>query len=132
MPTFFYDAECGICDVTVAFLLRHSEGEQLQFVPLQSEVGKAILAQYGVVDPDIKAAYFCSEGRVVAQSDAIVGALCCCRFPASCLAVFRLIPRAIRDACYRLVARNRYRISFLSKPKCRILSPAERGRFLQL
>ena len=131
MPTFFYDGECGICDVTVAFLLRHSDVGQLRFVPLQSEVGKDMLAQHGVVDPDMKAAYFYREGRVVARSDAIAGALRCCRFPASGLAVFRVIPRWIRDACYRFVARNRYRISFLSKPKCRILSPTERGRFLQ-
>ncbi|MDA7510879.1 DCC1-like thiol-disulfide oxidoreductase family protein [Verrucomicrobia bacterium] len=128
-PLFFYDAECGICDATISFFLNHSEPHRLHFAPLQSEYAKAILAGNGIVDPDIKAAYFCDQGAVVSKSSAILGGLSCCWSPYRWMTVFRVIPPFIRDFGYDFVARNRYRISRLSKTQCRVLKPEERPRF---
>jgi predicted DCC family thiol-disulfide oxidoreductase YuxK len=129
-PLFFYDAECGICDATISFFLKHSESHRLHFAPLQSEFAKSILAENGIVDPDIKAAYFCDQGVVVSKSSAILGGLSCCRSPYRWMTVFRVIPPFLRDFGYDLVARNRHRISRLSKTQCRVLKPEERSRFL--
>ncbi len=132
VPIFFYDAECGICDRTVAFLLEHAPAEKLRFAPLQSEIGMAILADEGIVDPEMRAAYFYDSSGAVAKSGAVLSGLACCRSPYSMLAIFRVIPRSIRDFFYDLVARNRYRLSYFSKPRCRVLSTEERSRFLGL
>jgi predicted DCC family thiol-disulfide oxidoreductase YuxK len=128
-PLFFYDAECGICDATISFFVNHSESHRLHFAPLQSENAKAILAENGIVDPDIKAAYFYDQGVVVSKSSAILGGLSCCRSPYRWMTLFRVIPPFIRDYGYDLVARNRHRISSLRKTQCRVLKPEERSRF---
>ena len=132
VPIFFYDAECGICDRTIAFFLKHSPSQNLRFAPLQSKIGQAILAAEGIVDPEMRAAYFCDSSGAVAKSGAILAGLSCCRAPYSMLSIFRLIPSGIRDFFYDLVAQNRYRISILSQPSCRILSPEEQSRFLEV
>lgn len=41
----------------------------------------------------------------------------------------RVIPRGLRDAAYRFVARNRYRW-FGHRDTCRLPTPAERARFV--
>ena len=130
VPIFFYDAECGICDRSVAFLLKHSPSENLLFAPLQSEFGKATLAERGIVDPEMRAAYFCDSSGAVAKSTAVLKGLARCRQPFSILSLLRFIPEGIRDFFYDLVARNRYRIPWLKKPVCRILTPEERARIL--
>jgi predicted DCC family thiol-disulfide oxidoreductase YuxK len=50
-------------------------------------------------------------------------------FPWNLATVFLIVPRPIRDAVYRWVARNRYRW-FGKKDTCRLPSPEERARFL--
>lgn len=128
-PLFFYDAECGICDSTISFFLKNSESHRLHFAPLQSEYAKSILAEHGIVDPDIKAAYYFDHGVVVSKSSAILGGLSCCRNPYRWMTVFRVVPPFLRDFGYDFVARNRHRISRLSKTQCRVLKPQERPRF---
>ena len=129
-PIFFFDAECGICDATISFFLKHSDSGKLHFVALQSQTAKSLLAKNGIVDPDIKAAYFSGPDGVVSKSSAILGGLACCRKPYSLLVCLRGIPQGMRDAVYDLVARNRHRISRLSKTECRIPTAEERARFL--
>ena len=41
----------------------------------------------------------------------------------------RLLPRALRDRLYRLVARNRYRL-FGRRDTCRLPDPDQRDRFI--
>ena len=43
--------------------------------------------------------------------------------------VLRIIPRALRDAVYDLIARHRYRW-FGKRAECRIPEPSDRDRFL--
>ena len=45
------------------------------------------------------------------------------------LAVFRWVPRPIRDGLYRWIARNRYRW-FGKRDACRLPTPQEREQFL--
>ncbi len=129
-PIFFYDGECGVCDATISFFLRHSEPGKLHFAALQSKLAQSLLAKEGIVDPDIKAAYFSGPNGIVSKSSAVLGGLACCRKPYSLLVCFGVIPQVIRDAAYDFVARNRHRISRLSKTECRIPSAEEKARFL--
>ncbi len=50
-------------------------------------------------------------------------------FPYSLAGVFRVFPKALRDAVYRWIARNRYRW-FGRRDACRLPTPVERERFL--
>ncbi|MEL7063535.1 MAG: DCC1-like thiol-disulfide oxidoreductase family protein, partial [Bacteroidota bacterium] len=50
-------------------------------------------------------------------------------FPFALAWVFMLVPGFIRDAVYKVIARNRYRW-FGKRDSCRLPTPAERARFL--
>jgi predicted DCC family thiol-disulfide oxidoreductase YuxK len=45
------------------------------------------------------------------------------------MGVFRVVPRPIRDAVYRVIARNRYRL-FGKRETCWVPAPEYRGRIL--
>ena len=125
---FFYDGDCGFCDSTVQFLLRHSAPERLSFCPLQSEYARDFFNHQALPQPDLTTAYYWKDGRLYSKSSAVLFALTCCRKPVSFLGLLFIIPEIPRDAVYEFVARNRRRTS--SKSGCRILSAQDRQRFL--
>lgn len=69
------------------------------------------------------------EGKLYQQSEAALRAAQLLGFPWMLLAVFWVVPRPIRDAVYRWIARNRYRW-FGRKEACPLPSPETSARFL--
>ncbi|HEU4996833.1 MAG TPA: DCC1-like thiol-disulfide oxidoreductase family protein [Gemmatimonadaceae bacterium] len=135
-PTLLYDGECGFCDRTVKFALRHDPHGPLRFAALQSQRGLAVRARHpevaGVdsllwVEDGLEGA--ASAERVWAKSD---GALRLARYLggvwAVAAAVARLVPRPLRDAMYDAFARHRYRW-FGRADACELPSPEQRARF---
>ena len=62
------------------------------------------------------------------RSDAALAIALTLGCPWSLLAVFRLVPRPLRDAVYDFIARNRLRI-LGRREACYLPTPAERARF---
>jgi predicted DCC family thiol-disulfide oxidoreductase YuxK len=69
------------------------------------------------------------DGRVFTMSDAVLEIVRYMRFPYPLLLVGYMLPRFIRDALYRVVARNRYRW-FGRQDSCMMPTPDLRHRFL--
>ncbi|HWV58104.1 MAG TPA: DCC1-like thiol-disulfide oxidoreductase family protein [Longimicrobiales bacterium] len=129
-PIVFYDGECGLCQRSVQWLLRHDPEGVLRYAPLEGETAqRSALPPLGedrgawslVYQEDGKH-FLGSEGvlRAVKRLGGIWG-------PAAALAL--LVPRAIRDGVYRTVARNRYRL-FGRLDACQLPTPQTRDRFL--
>lgn len=130
-PILLFDGVCNLCDGAVQFVMRHDRAERFRFAPLQSDAAKPLLAR-----ADLDAAYLDSlvlvdeAGRVLVGADAALGVAARLDGPWPALArVGRVVPRALREAVYRFIARHRYRV-FGQKEACRIPTPAERARFL--
>jgi predicted DCC family thiol-disulfide oxidoreductase YuxK len=130
-----YDGECGLCQFTVRWMLGHDREGRLLFAQQQGAVGRAVFERHGLdmkqVDSVVLVSWFEVPGeRVALRSDAILEALTVLgggwRWVAG---VGRLVPRGVRDAVYRWVARNRMRL-FGGADVCAVLSEAERARFL--
>ncbi|MGL6290928.1 MAG: thiol-disulfide oxidoreductase DCC family protein [Silanimonas sp.] len=126
-----FDGVCTLCSGWVHFLLaRPRLPADLQFAAMQGAHGRKLLMEAGI-DPDDPATFlFLDRGRALTDSDALAAVLAHLgpgwRLVA---ALIRLTPRALRDAGYRLIARNRYRW-FGQREAC-LLPPAdERARFL--
>lgn len=127
-PIIFFDGVCGLCNRFVDLMLRADKRGLFRFAPLQGETAKALLPPlpeeahaWSVVYRDEHGTYRESEAvlRVLGRLGGWWGTL----------AVFRCLPRALRDAVYRLIARNRYRW-FGKRETCRLPTPEERARFL--
>jgi len=136
-PILLYDGICGLCNRFVQFILRRDSKGTFLFAPLQSALAARILARHGANAGDLDAAYVVLDHqlpgeRLLSRSDAA-------RFVLSQIgggwaglaALSRILPRAAREAGYRLVARNRYRI-FGRYDECMLPSPEARTRFLDL
>jgi len=126
-----YDGACGLCAASVRFVLRHERSHHLRFAPLAGATGSALRARHPeLAGLDSMIWYEPAHDRVRVRSDA---ALAVARYLGGPWAVAggagRLVPGAIRDLIYDLVARHRHR---LAGPVCVLPEAGQRDRFLDL
>ncbi|MGB0330664.1 MAG: thiol-disulfide oxidoreductase DCC family protein [Planctomycetota bacterium] len=129
-PLLLYDGECGLCSHAVQFILRRDRRRRMLFAPLQSETGREILAAAGL-DPSDRTTMILrtGPGAVLVRSDAALTAAADLRGPWRWAAGLRWIPRPLRDAVYRLIARFRHRI-FPAPAACLLPDPGDAHRFI--
>ena len=127
-----FDGVCNLCNSTVQFILRHDSEGQFRFASQQSEAGRRLLAEHGIPASDALAdSVVVIEGeRVWLESDAALHILYRIGGVWSFPYIFRWLPKSFRDAVYRWVARNRYRI-FGKRESYMIPTPELRSRFLE-
>jgi predicted DCC family thiol-disulfide oxidoreductase YuxK len=130
-----YDGECGLCQHTVRWMLRHDPEGRLLFAPQQWPIAAQVFANHGLDITQVNSAVLVSnfgepQEALVIRSNAILRCLTVLGGFWKVLATMaRLVPRPIRDAAYRLLARNRLRL-FGTAELCALPTPAERARFL--
>jgi predicted DCC family thiol-disulfide oxidoreductase YuxK len=128
-PVVLFDGVCNLCEGAVRFLVLRDPAGVFRFAPLQSEVGRRLLARHGL-SPDSLDTFVLVEGdRARVHSDAFLGIARRLPAPWSWLRVLALLPRRLRDAVYGVVVRNRYRW-FGRKEACLVPTPELRARFL--
>jgi len=133
MPTppavILFDGVCNLCNGFVQFVLTHDAQAHFQFASLQSAVGQELLATHGVtVAATPESVVLVEGGRVFTHSEAvlrILRQLSGWRW----LYALRVLPRGLRDAAYRWVARHRYRW-FGRQDACWLPTPDLQARFL--
>ena len=104
-----FDGVCGLCVPAVRLVIRYDREARFRFASLQSEAGQELARRYGI-DPDsLSSVVLIEEGRAYVESDAALRIARRLRRPISWLRVLRILPAALRDAVYRVVARRRYR-----------------------
>lgn len=127
-PILFYDGECGLCAKSVQWCLDHDTRARLRFAPLQGRT-YAALAPTGKPS-DLQSVVLFDERRLHTQSDAVLRLLRIVGGGWSVLGTLaRIVPRSLRDAAYRFVARRRH-AWFGAADRCRLPTPAENARFL--
>lgn len=129
-PLLLYDGVCALCSAAVAFVLKRDRSRTVRFAPLQGATAAGFLAerpQLAGVDSMI---WIDADGQAFTRSAAALALL---RHAgggwAAVAAVSGVIPSALRDALYDLVAHTRYRI-FGRYDACPVPPPEYRARFL--
>ena len=109
-PIVVYDGICVLCCAGLRWILRHDKKSQWRFLAMQSQRGTKALTGAGISALAPTSFLVLYGGKCYIESDAcLVIARDIGGIYATLAAVGRLLPKAIRDAAYRLVARNRYR-----------------------
>ena len=123
-----FDGYCHVCSGSVRFLLLRDHTRQFTYVPCQSPWGYEIMARFGI-DRDFAESFaFVDREGILFKSDAGIAALS--RLPAwRWIAVFRYVPRMLRDWAYDILARNRYNW-FGKRDTCLVLPPGTQARLL--
>lgn len=121
------DAHCALCARGASWIARHDHGQLFSIVPLQSELGQALMRHYGLDPQDPASWLYVEDGIAYASLDAVI------RVGRKLGGIWRLaasllfLPRPLRDGLYRAVARNRYRI-FGRADLCALPDPEVRKR----
>ena len=124
-----FDGICHLCNSSVQFVLKHDRSARFHFASLQSEVAKQFLAAYQQTGPLPESVILLYEGKVYSESDAVIQTLVLLGGIWKSALVFKLVPRFIRNAVYRWIAKNRYRW-FGKYDSCSIPQPQWKSRFL--
>ena len=106
--TLLYDAPCGLCHASVRWLRERDHGDRLQFVPLDSVEGVELLRAFGFEPEHVESVVLIHGECAWQRSDAMLESLRLLGGPWSLAVAARIIPRVVRDAAYRLVARHRH------------------------
>ena len=128
-PVLLFDGVCNLCHGVVRFVLDHDRAARFRFAPLQSEVGRALLARFGLDADALDAVVLIDETGAHLRSDAALRVARRLGPPWSWLGPLAMIPRPLRDAVYDFVARHRYRW-FGKRDACPLPRPEWRERFL--
>lgn len=128
-PVILFDGVCNLCNASVQFILDRDPDARFRFASLQSEEGAALLRSHGGDPEALDSVVLIEDGRVFQHSDAALRIARHLSGAWPALAALRIVPRPLRDAGYRLVARNRYRW-FGKEESCRLPTPETRARFL--
>ena len=136
-PIILYDGVCGLCNRLVQFLLKHDREGRLRFASLQSDFAAQVLGRHGFDPKDLDTVHVVENydqpnERVLQRSDAILragGELG--GFWGASSSIARVVPLAVRDLVYRLVATNRYRV-FGKYDACMLPDANQRSRFLDV
>ncbi|MCK3775572.1 thiol-disulfide oxidoreductase DCC family protein [Ensifer sesbaniae] len=128
-PVIVFDGECILCSGWVRFLLRHDRRAQYRYLTAQSPIGQALYRHYGLDASSCESNLLIEDGVARFKSDGSIRTLARLGLPWSLVNVCRILPAALRDPLYDLVAKNRYRIAGRHQ-SCMVPTPEERGRFI--
>lgn len=129
-PVMFYDGVCNMCNGSVQFVMRFDRSHSIRFLSLQSNLAADLLLPFGQDNKELFSMLLLHEGKLYSQTDAIFRTA---MLMGGIWAVFGQVglwvPRPLRNAIYRVIARNRYNW-FGKKETCPLPSPELRARSL--
>lgn len=103
------DAQCALCARGAAWIARNDAAQEFLIVPMQTKLGQMLLQQHRLDPGDPTSWLYLEQGQAYTSTDAIIQAGQKLGGKWRVLTAMRIIPRSLRDALYRMVARNRYR-----------------------
>ena len=130
-----YDGVCGLCNRLLQFLLEHDRRAVFTFASLQSAIGRATVEGSGGNPHELTAFYVVANyrtghARTFAGSRAALFVAGELGWPWKLTGLMSVLPTAILDRAYNLVARNRYRV-FGRYEQCLIPGTEFRSRFVE-
>lgn len=123
-----FDGVCNLCNRAVQFILKYDPYGKFVFTAMQSETGKNLRQSYHIA-PSVDSIILIEGDHAYSNSDAAL------RIARRLVGLwpffygFIIVPKPIRDAVYKFIARNRYRW-FGKHDVCLIPSPKYRDRFI--
>lgn len=133
-PVLLYDGDCAFCAESVRFVLARDQKGTLRFAPIKGEFGRRVVAEHPELEGRDSMIWVEPASDTRASTTAIYAdaALRVARYLGGVWGVARLafiIPRPVRDAVYRRVARHRHRL-LRGAPGCLLPTPETAARFL--
>jgi predicted DCC family thiol-disulfide oxidoreductase YuxK len=128
-PVVLFDGVCNLCNAWVRFVVRHDPTGIFRFAAQQSPIGQAMIGEHISGSRQLSSVILIAGDSVYTESAAVLEI--CARLgpPWSWIALVRVIPRGLRDTCYRFIVRHRYQW-FGRTDTCQVPSADVRSRFI--
>ena len=125
-----FDGVCVLCSRWVSFVLKRDSRREFRFAAMQTDAGRDLLVKHGIDATNPVTFLLVENATAFTDSDAALRIVRRFGFGWRLLAhTLRFVPRRLRDALYRSIARNRYRW-FGRTESCYLPSRDEAWRFL--
>ncbi|MCF8239633.1 MAG: DCC1-like thiol-disulfide oxidoreductase family protein [Saprospiraceae bacterium] len=125
----FYDGHCALCQFWVQFLIRRDRHDRFRFAALQSPLAQRNgIAPTEDMTPD--SVIVMKDQLMLTDSTAALTLLATLGGLWSFFRIFLLLPCALRDPVYRLIARYRYRW-FGRTDTCYLPRPEWKHKFIE-
>jgi predicted DCC family thiol-disulfide oxidoreductase YuxK len=128
-PVILFDGVCNLCNGAVQFIINRDSSGKFLFASLQSPFAKNALQNFFIAPDSLYSIILVKDGRLYDRSDALLQIARDLDGIWSALYIFRFVPRVLRDATYKLIANNRYKI-FGRADACMMPTRELRARFL--
>ncbi|HRO45929.1 thiol-disulfide oxidoreductase DCC family protein [Agriterribacter sp.] len=122
-PVILFDGVCNLCNSSVQFIIRKDKKNHFNFTSLQGQTGQFLLQKFNLPPAHYDSFVLAEGDQVYSQSTAALRVLKKLGLPWSLAYGCIIIPRFIRDAVYRLIAKNRYK--WFGKKECCMIPSAE-------
>lgn len=104
-----FDGACPMCSGSARLVLRRDRRARIRVASAQSPLGQALYRHYGLKADDPQTLILLQDGRAHLRSDAVIRIAQALGGAGRLALPARILPRALRDAAYDWVARNRLR-----------------------
>ena len=128
-PIIIFDGHCVLCSKWAQFVIRHDPDKKFKLLAAQSPLGHALYVHYGLDPVDYQTNILITDGIAWFESESSIRMLEGLGAPWSWISISRVLPHALRDRLYSLVARNRFRL-FGRRDICFAPMPDIKDRFL--
>jgi predicted DCC family thiol-disulfide oxidoreductase YuxK len=124
-----FDGVCNLCTAWVQFIIPRDKAGYFRFASLQSPFAQNLLRTQFQMESNLETVIFVENGKCYTESAAALLILMRLGGPWVFCKAFFIIPKGIRNAVYRFIARNRYKW-FGEKQSCWLPNAALNSRFL--
>lgn len=124
-----FDGRCNFCNGAVNFIIKRDPKGLFVFTPMQCEFAGQLLSQYKIETVGVDTFVLIKNAQCLVFSSAALAISKDLTGLWYLLNVFHLVPAVIRDAIYKVFARNRYRL-FGRQDSCMIPAREVRERFI--
>jgi len=124
-----FDGVCNLCNGAVQFIIARDRKRRYRFASLQSDAGQTLMREAGLSPEEINTVVLIDGGKAYTHSTAILRISRHMGWFWPLAQVFYIVPKAVRDAVYNWIARNRYRW-FGRREACMVPTPELKSLFL--
>ena len=127
-PILLFDGECGFCNKSIQFFLKHEKSKAMHFAPLQSEIGIA-LRNYFEITENTDSIILIRGHEAYIKSCAALRLTGYMKGLWPAMIVFLVIPPFVRNMAYDFIAKRRMKW-FGRVENCALLDKEDKARFL--
>ncbi|MDD3559731.1 MAG: DCC1-like thiol-disulfide oxidoreductase family protein [Melioribacteraceae bacterium] len=124
-----FDGVCNLCNYSVQTIIKYDKKRVFRFASLQSEFSDALLKKYNRSKKDFDSVILIDGNNIYEKASAFFEIIKYLRFPLILLYPFRILPNALLNKVYDLIAKKRYKW-FGKRKECMIPTPELKSLFL--